>query len=172
MSMTQFSSDVEAVARDASTYCDAIVAHSVAAAEFNHFQMAKTIKYNLNRLKELRLITEEEQSQLNQLADQVGTNSDLSALAQAVQRKENVSPLAVALAGLAVTSSPGTAAASLAGGVIGALIGFFPFRDPIVSEDVNAPTRALACILSAVGGAAAGSTSEIIKARTQNSAST
>ena len=69
----QFSSDVEAVDRNASTYWNAIVGHSANAAEFNQFNVAKTIKYNLERLKELRLITEEEQSQLNQLADQAGT---------------------------------------------------------------------------------------------------
>ncbi len=62
---TSFSSDVNAVAKNASTYYQMIVGHIFNAAEFNHFRVAETMKYNLNRLTERRLITAEEQTQLN-----------------------------------------------------------------------------------------------------------
>jgi hypothetical protein len=94
------------------------------SAEFNHFRLNDTIKYNLNRLNELGLITKEEQAQLGQLADHLEPKSDFSALAQSIQGKENVSPLATALVGIANSVSPETAGATLSGAIVGALIEF------------------------------------------------
>jgi hypothetical protein len=165
---TSFSSDVNAVARNASTYYQMIVDHSFNAAEFNHFRVAETMKYNLNRLTESRLITVEEQTQLNRLADQAGAGSDVSQLARTIQGTPNASPLAVALTGIALASTPETAAANLAGGIGGALIGFFPSAEPILSDDNNASARALTCILAAVGAAAAVAGSAMMKSRAQS----
>jgi hypothetical protein len=164
---TSFSSDVNAVAQNASTYYQMIVDHIFNAAEFNHFRVAETMKYNLNRLTGSRLITTEEQVQLNRLADQAGAGEDVSQLAHAIQGAQNASPLAVALTGIALASTPENAAANLAGAIGGALIGFSPNTEPILSDDGNASARALTCILAAVGGAATVAGSAMMKARAQ-----
>lgn len=56
MSTSSFSADLNAVAGAAGSFSQNVVGVAFNAAEFNGFDVGKTIKYNLNRLEGLRMI--------------------------------------------------------------------------------------------------------------------
>jgi hypothetical protein len=166
---SSFSSDLQAVAAGAGSRHQQVVIHALDAAEFNSFDAAKTIKYNLNRLEGLQLITVQELEQLSKIADNLQAKIDISSLADAMQQRRDASPVAVALAGIAGASQStrgvDTGAMALSGALIGALLTFGV--DDILHDDADgSAARALVCVLAAIGGAAASVTNAIVEART------
>ena len=153
MGTIQFSADVDELARSAPDRVRDAVVHATNASQFNSFDLTKTIKYNLNRLAGLRLLTEDEQQNLNALVDTVASRSDPSSIVQAIKSQEHPSPLAVALAGIAAGSPAQSASSNLAGALVGTLI-LFGSQNPLLSGDSES-VRAITGVLAAIGGAAA-----------------
>jgi len=169
MSTSSFSVDLDAVAGAAGSLSQTAVVSAFNAAEFNQFDVVKTIKYNFNRLKGMGLITPEEQEQLGKLADVLGSNNDVSSLAENIQRKRDASPVAIALAGITAasqsTSDPSRAAVALSGALVGTLVMFGSHEIFPDNGDDAVSRKALVCILAAVGASAAHVTDALVDAR-------
>lgn len=169
MSAFMFSTDLDAVARGAGALSQRVVAAAINAAQFNGFEVINTIKYNVNRLEGMQLITAQEHEQLNELADALQSNRDVSRLTDGIQQTPDASPLAIALASITAASQssqdPGRQAVALSSAVVGALV-MFGSSDTLATSADGAPSgKALACVLAAVGAAAATATDALVHAR-------
>ncbi len=156
--------DVGQIAKAASSYYLEMVQFGVGPAEFTHYKLADTLKYNINRLTGLGLITSEEQDTLNGIAEQTALRANASGLGESLQAREGVSPLAAALAGVIAASPAEFAAENLSGALVGALLGFGSFRQLLSGAGSE---LALVSILAALGGAAACGSAAAIKAHSQ-----
>ena len=168
MSTVSFSADVQAVAAAAGPVSQQIAGAALNAAEFNGFNLGSTITYNLNRLRGLQLITAGEQEQLGQLSDDLESKNSVSSRFESIQRSPNASPVAIALASIAASmpaSDLAAAEAALSAAIVGTLVLFV--ANPVGSEKQDgAPFgKALACVLAAIGAAAASTTDALARKR-------
>jgi hypothetical protein len=167
MSTVSFSADVQAVAAAAGSVSQQIAGAAFNAAEFNGFNLGSTIKYNLNRLRGLQLITAGEQEQLAQLSDDLESKNSVSSRFESIQRTSNASPVAIALASIAAgmpASDLAAAQEALAAAVVGALVMFV--TNPLASkQDNTGDGKAMACVLAAIGAAAVSATDTLARKR-------
>ena len=169
MSTSSFSADLSAVAGDAGAFSQHVVAVATNAAQFNGYNAVNTVKYNLNRLQGIRLITSEEHEQLSSVADGLESRNDVSSLTESIQRRPDASPVAIALAGITAayqsTGDPGTAALALSSAVVGTLVMFG--KHTVFADDADDALsgKALACILAAVGASASCVADALVRAR-------
>lgn len=165
MSTVSFSTDVLAVAAAAGPVSQQVAGAAFNAAEFNGFNIGNTIKYNLNRLRGLQVITEKEQQQLGQLSDDLEAKNAVSGLFESIQRSPNASPVAMALSSVAASMPASDLAAAqeaLAAAIVGALVAFV--ANPVASDRQD-NGKALACVLAAIGAAAVSATDALARKR-------
>jgi hypothetical protein len=165
IAMSSTPSDVMALAREAATYYTAVddfVQEDVLTGlQESRGNLAGAAKYPLLRLRGLRAITDRDKEDLRRLVEAVGAGAETAALVAAIQERNDASPVAVALAGLAQVAvrTPQWQASVLVGAVVGAYLSF-----AVGESGVPSSSAATDGIRAAIGGALAGRGLEIAHA--------